>query len=245
MRIWLTIISLIFLGSEICEANCPYNRKVAHNIWVKQFYNCEGITNVPTKKRVVALTFDDGPFEPYTSQLLKLLEEEKVPATFFMLGKQVEENPKLVRKVAELGHEIGTHSYAHIKFTRLKPWQIKQEFLNNLEILHKITGKTPSLFRPPYGVCNQAVPVIAKQIPLKIVLWSADARDYEPSLTAEQIVTDVMKTLKPGAIIALHDGGGDRSKTVAAVKILIERLKKRRYRLVTVSELLKLSPLQL
>ena len=130
MRIWLSIISLIFLGSEICEANCPYNRKAAHNVWVKQFYNCEGITNVPTEKRVVALTFDDGPFEPYTSQLLKLLEEKKVPATFFMVGKQVEENPELVRKVARLGHEIGSHSYAHIKFTRLNSRQIEQEILN-------------------------------------------------------------------------------------------------------------------
>ncbi len=117
-------IGLCLLLSGFCYANCQKIPKSAGKVWLRQFCLCEGITRVPTKQRVVALTFDDGPFEPYTSQLLQLLKEKEVSATFFMLGKQAEENPKLVQQVVALGHEIGTHSYAHANFSHLKPWQI-------------------------------------------------------------------------------------------------------------------------
>ena len=190
----------------------------------------------------VALTFDDGPNPPYTSQILAILQEYHVHATFFTVGWQIEAYPALEQQESNEGHLVENHSWSHANFTTLTANSMNWQLATTNDAVHKNTHIWPTLFRPPYGAYNQTVLDTAKNLNLTTVTWDADSTDWTKPGTST-IISRVLSRTKNGSIILMHDGGGDRSETVAALPTIIERLQQRGFCLVTVQQLLDdLSP---
>ncbi len=185
------------------------------------------------KVKCIALSFDDGP-GPYTSKLLTHLKKAKVPATFFMLGQQVETYPKVTRAVAAGGHEIGVHTWDHRMLTRLTDAQAYREIHSSIKIVKQLTGRIPKLLRPPYGETNQAVAAQAKKAKVAQILWDVDTLDWKTRDT-KKTVEAALKQTRRGSILLLHD---IHSTSVAAVPGIIEGLRKKGYTFVTVGQLL-------
>jgi peptidoglycan-N-acetylglucosamine deacetylase len=196
----------------------------------------------PQSEKLVALTFDDGPNPPYTLQVLDILDKYDVEATFFLIGKNVEAHPEVAREIVERGHQIGNHSFTHPDLLKLSGAQIAQEIDTTTKIIETETGVRPKIFRPPHGFRDPIVLAKAKERNLTVVEWSVMARDWK-NPGAEVIADRIVKKIHNGAIILLHDGdgivkGGDRSQSVAATEIVIQRLQRDGYRFVRIDELL-------
>ncbi|WP_405791719.1 polysaccharide deacetylase family protein [Streptomyces sp. NBC_01506] len=185
------------------------------------------------KAKCIALTFDAGPGKD-TPRLLDILKEEKVPATFFLLGKNhVLAHPDTVRRIADEGHEVANHTWSHRILTDLDRAGIRKELSRTQNAIAKITGRKPTLMRPPQGRTNGDVTDISRELGLSQVLWSATAKDYsttDSDLIERRIVDDA----SADGIILLHD---IYDGTVPAVPGIIEQLKKRGYTFVTVPQL--------
>jgi peptidoglycan/xylan/chitin deacetylase (PgdA/CDA1 family) len=189
----------------------------------------------PTGK-VVALTFDDGPWPTHTGQILKVLQEEGVDATFFMLGRQVDRNPGIARRAVDEGNEVGVHSYSHRPFPDLTAKQVRSEVKRSRESVKRATGRSTLLLRPPYGSMNGRAWKAVRDTGAHVVMWDVDSRDWtKPG--AKRIEKTVLRTVRPGSVILFHDGGGNRAQTVSAVRGVIRELKARGYQFVTVGEL--------
>lgn len=185
------------------------------------------------KVKCIALSFDDGP-GPYTKKLLRYLKQANVPATFFMLGQQVKAYPKVAQAVAEAGHEIGVHTWDHPILTKLSTAKVLQEITSSIKIVKKTTGRTPTLFRPPYGETNKTVATQARKAKVAQILWNVDTLDWK-TLNTKKTVKAALKQTKRGSIILLHD---IHKTSVAAVPQIIEGLREKGYVFVTVSQLL-------
>jgi peptidoglycan-N-acetylglucosamine deacetylase len=201
------------------------------------------VTHVNTKEKVVALTYDDGPNPPDTDRLLDVLEQLQVKATFFVIGKQVEQYPETVKLMLNQGHELGNHSYSHPKMLWKSPKFIRSEIQETDRLLREVGVAGNIHFRPPYGLKFVLLPYVLRQLGKVTISWNVDSEDYQ-KLESQAIVDNVLDLVKPGSIILLHDSldnlGGDRSKTIAATKILIEKLLINGYQFKTISELLAL-----
>jgi len=174
----------------------------------------------------VALTFDDGPWPHTTQQMLTILSQRQAPATFFVVGRQVERYPELVRREVAAGMALGSHSYSHPQpFDRLPVARIRDEITRGRRTLQPL-GIHPMAFRPPGGAASPAVTAAAQEFGDRTVLWSVDPADWQPGVTANQLVQRVLAAARPGAIVLLHDGGGNRSATVAALPAIIDRLRR-------------------
>jgi len=193
------------------------------------------LSSVPVKAgdKVFALTFDDGPWPESTRQILRVLQENNVKATFYMVGQEVMRRPEIAREVLRAGHAIGNHSWDHPSRPRDPIMQVQR---TNAQI-KKVIGFTPTTFRPPYGI----VAKMAREAQREgdpVLLWSADSVDWSRPGT-EKIISRILSQARPGGISLMHDGGGNRSQSVAALPSIIEGLKARGYTLVTIPELLK------
>jgi polysaccharide deacetylase family sporulation protein PdaB len=197
-------------------------------------------------EKKVALTFDDGPNEPYTSQVLKILKDNNVKATFFMVGKNVEFFPLAAKAVAEGGHVIGNHSYDHPIMVLERSRRVHDEIARAGDAILKATGQEPYLFRNPYGAHDGMTLIQAEKLGYICIQWSVSSKDWErPGV--QKIINNVIKHVHNGGIILMHDGdktlhGGDRSQTVQALSEIIRRLKEEGYEFVTVPQLLKIKP---
>lgn len=190
----------------------------------------------PTTGRLVALTFDDGPWPGQTERILKILEREGVPATFFMVGVQVNRHKALARRVVDEGHDIGTHTYGHVALSRVSAAQARKQIRWGKAVVDRATTHDTEWIRPPYGAMNAAVWREVRKQRLRAVLWDVDSRDWtKPG--AKRIEATVLRTTKPGSVVLFHDGGGDRRQTIAALPRIIRRLKAQGYTFVTVDEL--------
>lgn len=187
-------------------------------------------------QKQVALTFDDGP-SPYTARLLDVLGANHVHATFFMIGKHVEQYPDVAKAVVQAGHAIGNHTYSHPDLTSEPELHVGAELARAEASIASATGVRPRLFRPPYGDEDRSTLHESRQLGYVAVEWSVNSKDYRMPGT-DAIVTNVLAHVHNGAIVLLHDGGGDRSQTVEAVARLIPQLQRRGYELVTIPELL-------
>lgn len=178
----------------------------------------------PVVGRTVYLTFDDGPDRTWTPKVLDVLAEYDAKATFFVLGKQVRFTPQLVADEAAAGMSVQSHSNTHpdlrtvddklMAFKQLRP-------VTNL--ITKYAGTRPTCLRPPYGAYDDRVQAIAGGLKLRLALWTDDSLDWsKPGVTA--ITAQVLKYVRPGAVLLFHDGGGDRSQTVAALRIVLADL---------------------
>jgi len=184
--------------------------------------------------KMVALTFDDGPAAGQTDKVLEILKRENVPATFFMLGKAAKRYPALAAQVAAQGELIGNHTYDHVELTRLKFSDIQGEIARGADAIRSASGTAPVWLRPPYGAVNQNVWAAARGAKEGLVLWDVDALDWtRPGV--DRIVSNVTSHMGRASIVLMHDGGGDRSQTVAALPVIIGWLKANGYSFVTVA----------
>jgi peptidoglycan-N-acetylglucosamine deacetylase len=201
----------------------------------------EAIGSAGKGGKEVALTFDDGP-SSYTGQVLDILDSHGAKATFFIVGRNAANNPDLVRRAVESGHEIGNHTWSHAALTGLAKAARRQEVQGASDAVRGAVGHAPRLFRPPYGAMRPGTNREVRRAGLMPVVWSVDTRDYQPGVTAKKLVALVKRSLRPGSIILLHDGGGNRAKTVAALPKILDEITRQGYRPVTVTQLLNDAP---
>jgi cellulose synthase/poly-beta-1,6-N-acetylglucosamine synthase-like glycosyltransferase/peptidoglycan/xylan/chitin deacetylase (PgdA/CDA1 family) len=197
----------------------------------------------PPPGRRIALTFDDGPSPQWTPEILTLLERYRVPATFFMIGSQAVRNPSIVRAVAAAGFEIGDHTFTHPDLATLPEWARLAQISSTESALGGLTGARPRLVRPPYSSTTSAITPAQERAWLPIAQrgYLIVVANYDPEdWSLPGVGTIVWRATPPGrrgGIILMHDGGGNRAQTVAALKALIPRLKARGFEFVTVSDL--------
>ncbi len=201
------------------------------------------VNRVSTDQQVVALTFDDGPNLPYTAELLRILGSKEVKATFFLIGSEVASQMEVPRKIDRAGHEIGSHSYDwsilsfKSRISVLQQIEMTEETLSNAGINHI------SLFRAPKGILSPVAISVLNDRNYVVVGGDVIAGDWK-SHDSIQIKDTVLRKVRPGSIIVLHDGGGDRTKTLEAVPMIIDGLRDKGYSFLTMSELLNLTRLE-
>ena len=183
-------------------------------------------------RKVIALTIDDGPSPVYTPQILRLLDQYQVTATFSMVGLQVAAHPGMAREVAAAGHMIVNHTWSHVDLAVLPPVTVGDQINRASATIHTVTGRVPTMFRAPYGAWSPAVLAHCAQTGMTPLDWSVDPRDWSRPGVAS-IVRNIMRNTKTGSIILEHDGGGNRSQTVAALQIVLPRLLAAGYRFTT------------
>ncbi|HBF39556.1 MAG TPA: hypothetical protein DDW50_19830 [Firmicutes bacterium] len=192
------------------------------------------------REKKVCLTFDDGPNPEITPQVLDILAQYHIPATFFLVGYRAEHSPEIVRKILDHGHEIGVHTYRHCHAYGMFIHKSINTILQGIQILEKIAGKKVVWFRPPWGALNLFELLTVKYFRLKIVLWTANAIDWDIRTTPVQIVERLKKKLQPGCIIVIHDAGGDPEAprhTLEALPELIGQVQAEGYRFVTLTNI--------
>jgi peptidoglycan/xylan/chitin deacetylase (PgdA/CDA1 family) len=171
----------------------------------------------------VALTLDDGPSPVYTPQVLRILQQHGVTATFSMVGQNVASYRGIVREVAGAGHMIANHTWSHPNMAALPAAAMRDQVTRTGDEVHAATGQRPAFFRAPYGAWSPALLDYLAAQQLTPLAWSVDPRDWaRPGVTS--IIGNILRTTRAGSIILEHDGGGDRSQTVAALKIVLPRL---------------------
>jgi peptidoglycan/xylan/chitin deacetylase (PgdA/CDA1 family) len=216
---------------ETAAENAAINRTLAYTPYVRI---------AGSQHREIALTFDDGP-GPYTPQILSTLEREDVPATFFEVGVLERYFYASTAAIVADGDVIGDHTESHEAMSRLSAAGQRRQLLAEASAVENHGARFPRLFRPPYGMWNARTVALLHRYRMLMVLWTVDTSDYRrPGMKA--IVKAALAGARPGAIILLHDAGGDRSQTVKALPRIIAGLRRRGYRLVTVPRLLLDNP---
>lgn len=199
------------------------------------------LTHGNSERKQIALTFDDGPYPPYTQNLLQVLAAKKVRATFFMVGENAARHPEVVRLVQSQGHQIALHAGYHQDLLKLAPAQLKENIAYGKRTLEQLTGQPVHYMRPPHGFKDWLVLQTMQEAGLQAVNWSVIPRDWTNPGVA-QIVNRVCSSAEPGAIVLLHDGdspkqAAPREQTVAATAQIIDRLQAEGYEFVTIEEL--------
>jgi peptidoglycan/xylan/chitin deacetylase (PgdA/CDA1 family) len=192
------------------------------------------------RRRVMALSFDDGP-SPYTPAVVRVLARMHVPATFFVVGQQLTYFFRGLQDELKHGFQVGDHTQNHAWLPSLNAAQQCAQIRDGSSAVTRFGALAPRLFRPPYGAYNDRTLSCLRRLKMLMVLWSIDPGDWRrPGVRA--IVSNVLANSRPGAIVIMHDGGGDRSQTVAALPAVIRGLRHRGYQLVSVAQLIQLDP---
>ena len=200
----------------------------------------QAYTSTRVNRRVVALTFDDGPWPSSTAAIVSILKQQQVKATFFELGSNIKSHPELTRACVNGGNLVGLHSWDHKDFTKLSADQISDQLSRSQAAFKAATGQSTRWFRLPYGASTTQIDGQLALKNFRLAYWTVDPNDWRRP-GAGTIASRVIGAARPGAIILMHDGGGDRSQTVAALPKIITTLKKQGYTFVTVDELYRLS----
>lgn len=173
----------------------------------------------------IYLTFDDGPDKNITPRLLNLLNKHEIKATFFVVGQKAERHPETVLQIHQNNHVIGNHSYTHPHLIFKSKGIIKEEIQRTDKILLEITGKHPTLFRPPYGQFGLAVLSVLKSTNHRMVLWNASPQDYKADASIQKIQARMKKHLRPGKIVLMHDGHSHSPHMLGALENILEKIK--------------------
>ncbi|MEH2413219.1 polysaccharide deacetylase family protein [Nostoc sp.] len=190
------------------------------------------------EQKVIALTFDDGPWPESTAQVLDILKQNQIKGTFFLIGQNVKNYPGLVKREIAEGHVIGNHTWHHW-YQFLNPQAAAYEIDHTADLIYQVTGIKTNLFRPPGGIMHNGVAAYARNSKYAIILWSTDSVDYSRP-AVPKLIKNVFRNAKPGGIVLMHDGGGNRSKTVQALPEIIANFRKQGYSFVTIPELLEM-----
>ncbi len=209
--------------------------------WYVRFLSRQTIKQGSGMGTKICLTFDDGPDPCYTPEILKILQELHVSAIFFLVGAKAEQFPDLVRRIVAEGHQIGCHTYDHCHAYLLSPWKSITTIREGRRVIERITGKPLRWFRPPWGALNFFQYYFLQHFGLQIVLWNANAHDWEIKTGASGIYKLLLKKVKPNSIIVLHDSGGEKGapeNTVAALSGIIKHLQNDGFSFATLEEIL-------
>ena len=220
-------------ADNLCRDRMPDSGYVADRIYKLQVASCKSpggqFRSAPNAGKQVALTFDDGP-SGYTNQVVDILDEYGAKGTFFVIGRQVSSGARVLRKALNHGHELANHSYNHESL----PGASSMQATNSA--IERATGFRPCEFRPPYGAVNSGVVSAANSLGMSTVLWDIDTNDWQTP--GSGAIYSTATNAGPGSIVLMHDGGGNRSGTVAALPEIIRNLQGRGFKLVTVTEIL-------
>ncbi|MFI5144635.1 MAG: glycosyltransferase [Ignavibacteria bacterium] len=250
-----TEIDYIGEGELLDLAGDPQKGEIDISVDEKNFYiNNEIYETLPLSyvvrkfgkgNKQMLLTFDDGPDPEYTPQILDILKEKKVPATFFVVGINVENNIPLLKRIYDEGHEIGNHTFTHPNIATVGLDRANLEINATRKLIESITGHSTILFRPPYNAdsepetMEEIIPIsISKKDHFYTLSESIDPEDWEDGVSADSIVSRTIRQQSLGSVILLHDAGGDRSQTVKALPQIIDYFQNKGYKFITVSELL-------
>ncbi len=192
------------------------------------------VTNWPTGKKLVALTYDDGPHPTITPKLIDLLKRKNVPATFYVLGKQMEAYPATARLLHENGFEIVNHTFNHDQLTKLSEAKVRSELTKTNDLITAVTGIPVTHMRPPYGARNARVDAVCRDLGMQIVLWDVDTEDWRKR-SAAQMTNTILKGTGDGSIILFHDR---YQASLDSTETVIDSLRARGYTFVTVGQLL-------
>ncbi|MCI8589767.1 MAG: polysaccharide deacetylase family protein [Clostridiales bacterium] len=198
----------------------------------------DAVVSFPNTENKIALTFDDGPHPQYTEEILDILAENDIKATFFIIGQNAEKYPEIVQRIVNEGHEIGNHTYTHPHMRATSKEKLNEEIEKTEKLLEGICSYKPVLFRPPEGFCCSTVENCAKGYHYHIMLWDIDTCDWAHN-SVGNIVKTVVGKAKTGDIILCHDFVTKPSPTPEAILQFIPRLKAKGFEFVTVSELLE------
>ena len=215
--------------------------KSSHADKGRQYYEQAGqiLWEINTEEKVIALTFDDGPHRKYTAEILDILKDHQANATFFVVGAHVEQNPDLVLRMIDEGHEVANHTYTHNR--NMETSELIAEIRKTHEAIQAITGEQPKLFRPVEGsYTDDQVEAVTKE-GYKLVMWSwhLDTLDWK-NPGVKKIVSTVTNGAREGNVVLFHDGGGNRQQTVEALKKILPEFEQKGYRFVTISELMEI-----
>ncbi|MHB0976918.1 MAG: polysaccharide deacetylase family protein [Candidatus Aquicultorales bacterium] len=207
----------------------------------------EGVVRKGPNKRVVAITFDDGPNPKYTPKILDALKKKKVRATFFCVGLHVKKYPDIARRIVNEGHDIGGHTYTHRDLIATTREVVEKQICKTDEVIFEVTGVATKLFRPPRGLYSEAArKIIVDEFGYRMVMWTVSALDWRRDMRPGQIKRRIARYVHPGAILLFHDSGalirregGKRSSTVQALPLVIDYLRERGYEIIPVSEMLE------
>ena len=198
----------------------------------------EIINHKNTEKKLVALTFDDGPNEN-TDEILKILEEKNIKVTFYLIGEQIEENKVGATKINNAGHQIGNHSYTHSRMVFKSPQFISSEIEQTNSLIRKIGYQGEITFRPPYGKKLFILPIYLGQKDIKTIMWDVDPLQSLPATASSQEIANfVVENTNSGSIILVHPWYGKENSSREAISIIIDSLRNKGYEFVTVNDLL-------
>lgn len=195
------------------------------------------VPRVETTEKLVALTFDDGPTQQYTPLVLDMLKKEKVKATFFVIGEELEQAPQIGQRIVAEGHELGNHTYSHTRMIGRSYAFVRDEVERTDALIRTLGYKGPITFRPPYGKKFLTLPYYLNSTDRTTITWDVEP-DSALNATSTQIVDAVKAQVRPGSIILLHAMYSSRQSSQEAIPGIIEALRGEGYKFVTVSELL-------
>jgi peptidoglycan-N-acetylglucosamine deacetylase len=208
---------------------------------VPNAYRATTLKDVLTSEKVIALTFDDGPWPQTTESILATLKEENVKATFFVIGQPLRSFPEIAKHVVADGHEIANHTVHHW-YHKMSPLVAQREIDDTNKIILETLNVKTNYFRPPGGVLTNGLVAYAHRLNDAVLMWSADSGDSQPRRpSVETIVKNVVTQATPGGIVLMHDGGGKHENTAKAVPIIIKKLRAEGYRFVNITELLEVA----
>lgn len=194
----------------------------------------------------IALTFDDGPSFKYTPMVLDILKKEGIKATFFVIGRKIEQNPELLERIDKEGHDIGNHTYYHSKVSLLSKEHLSEELELTSDLIERLTGKEVVFFRPPHGDFSKSGRKLVEQAGYGFVLWSVNADDFFHigwgMRSASSITRRVLNSVKGGDVILAHD---DSQQLVDALPVIIASLKSKGYKFVTLSQMVDMRQVNL
>jgi peptidoglycan-N-acetylglucosamine deacetylase len=263
--LWLAIAAMSFAAVAILHAifsNVPESALIANtgiaktvdvtsaiastiplNFDVPKNFQAKTIKDVslPASEKVIALTFDDGPWPETTEQILATLKQEHVKATFYMIGQPLKSFPEIGKKVLADGHVIANHTLHHW-YKKMSPLVAQREIEDTSKIIKEVLNVETEYFRPPGGVLTNGLVAYAHQHNQSVNMWSVDSGDSHPKRpSVEAMIKTVVSGATPGGIVLMHDGGGSHVNTAKAVPIIIAKLRAQGYKFVTVPELLELA----
>ncbi|NEP60235.1 MAG: polysaccharide deacetylase family protein [Symploca sp. SIO2G7] len=190
--------------------------------------------------KAIALTFDDGPSPDITPQILSILKDNHVPATFFVLGRNLKKFPQIGQQILADGHTLGNHTWHHWYY-QMREFIAAREIESTAKLISQVTGVRTTLFRPPYGHRYNGLVDYARKRKDVVILWSVDSEDWRgQDISVEELVEQVLTEAEPGAIVLMHDTGGDDNKIAQALPRIIDGLSDRGYTFVSIPQLLQL-----
>ena len=238
LAVLVSAVCLLAGSGALAMAVYPWGN--SYGVTVNRLQDLSGKGVVPAAAGYMALTFDDGPYPPYTDRLLDVLKEKKAHATFFLVAEQAQRYPELVKRALAEGHTVGLHAFRHRDFLKLTEEERQNDLAQGKKVLHDITGKEPVYWRPPHGFRDFSVMEAAAAEKLTVVNWSVIPRDWT-GIGKQEIQSRVMDKAENGSIVLLHDGDSpfykaSRQPTVDAVALLIDSLREKGYHLVSLEE---------